>query len=167
MIEGVSGTGKTSVAIELARRGYHVVHGDRELAYQGDPETGEQIDESAKSSDPAFTHQHHLWDVKKARSLVDDKSRPVSFFCGGSRNFRQFTDLFDQVFVLDVDLETLKRRLAGRPEDEFGGRAAERDLVLRLHATKEDVPRNATIIDATAPLISVVDAVLSVCTEVG
>ena len=36
LIEGVSGTGKTTVAEELQRRGYHVLHGDRELAYWGD-----------------------------------------------------------------------------------------------------------------------------------
>lgn len=41
LIEGLSGTGKTSVCDELQRRGYHAIHGDRELAYQGDPETGE------------------------------------------------------------------------------------------------------------------------------
>ncbi|MGO8396662.1 hypothetical protein ACC760_39900, partial [Rhizobium ruizarguesonis] len=35
LIEGGSGTGKTSVATELERRGYHVVHGDRVLAYVG------------------------------------------------------------------------------------------------------------------------------------
>ena len=38
LIEGGSGTGKTSVATELERRGYHVIHGDRVLAYVGDPE---------------------------------------------------------------------------------------------------------------------------------
>lgn len=160
LIEGISGTGKTSVATELGRRGYHVVHGDRVLAYQGDPETGEPLDGSAKNPDASFAHQHHLWDVKKVNSLVADQSHPVSFFCGGSRNFGQFIDLFDEVFVLDVDLETLKRRLAGRPEDEFGGKPAERDLIMRLHATKEDVPQNATIIDATLPLASVIDDIL-------
>jgi predicted amidohydrolase YtcJ len=41
LIEGVSGTGKTSVCDELRRRGYHAIHGDRDLAYQGDPKTGE------------------------------------------------------------------------------------------------------------------------------
>ena len=34
LIEGLSGTGKTSVCDELQRRGYHAIHGDRELAYQ-------------------------------------------------------------------------------------------------------------------------------------
>jgi len=35
LIEGLSGTGKTSVADELQRRGHHAIHGDRELAYRG------------------------------------------------------------------------------------------------------------------------------------
>lgn len=40
LIEGVSGAGKTTVCDELHRRGYQAIHGDRELAYQGDPATG-------------------------------------------------------------------------------------------------------------------------------
>ncbi|KQV32503.1 nucleoside kinase [Rhizobium sp. Root1203] len=169
LIEGVSGTGKTSVATELQRRGYHVIHGDRELAYQGNPRTGEPLDPSQyqqDSLDAAFRHRHHLWDVAKVKSLVADQNHPICFFCGGSRNFRRFIDLFDAVFVLDVDVTTLKRRLAERPEDEFGSKPAEQELVLQLHATKEDSPKNATAIVATAPLASVVDDILSRCGEV-
>ncbi len=33
LIEGVSCAGKTSVCDELQRRGYHAIHGDRELAF--------------------------------------------------------------------------------------------------------------------------------------
>lgn len=170
LIEGVSGTGKTTVATELQRRGYHVIHGDRQLAYKGDPRTGEPLDNAALEQnilDVAFRHKHHLWDIEMVKSLAADRSHPISFFCGGSRNFHQFIDLFDGVFVLDVDLETLKRRLADRPEDEFGGKPAEWEVVLRLHATKEDNPGNATTIDATAPLASVVDDILSRCAEAG
>jgi hypothetical protein len=157
LIEGVSGTGKTAVCEDLRRRGYHAINGDRELSYQGDPETGAPLD--------GFVHEHHIWDVDKVRSLVADKCDAISFFCGGSRNFSRFIDLFDEVFVLDVDLDTLNRRLAGRPEDEWGGRSSERELIARLHATKEDVPRNAVRIDATAPIAAVVDAILAKCGE--
>ncbi len=170
LIEGVSGTGKTAVAAELQRRGYHVIHGDRELAYRGDPETGEPLDGSADDKpipDMAFAHKHHLWDVGKVKSLVADRSHPISFFCGGSRNFHRFIDLFDEVFVLSVDLETLNSRLASRPEDEFGGKPAERDVIMRLHAAQEDIPKNAVTIDATAPLVRVVDDILSKCQKSG
>src|ERR1700739_2511587 len=100
--EGVSGTGKTSICNELRRRGYHAVNGDRELSYQGDPETGERLDGSAHEHDIWFVHQRHIWDVDKVESLAADRRNSISFFCGGSRNFRRFIDLFDRIFVLDV-----------------------------------------------------------------
>ena len=89
-----------------------------------------------------------------------DHGAPVTFFCGGSRNFSQFIDLFDDVFVLDVDLDTLHRRLDQRPDDEWGSKPSERELVVRLHGTKEDVPRTGVVIDATRPLTDVVDEIL-------
>jgi hypothetical protein len=145
LIEGISGTGKTSVCSELRRRGYHAINGDRELSYRGDPDTGEPLDGSGHEHDAWFVHKHHIWDVDKVKSLVADQRNPISFFCGGSRNFLSFIDLFDGVFVLDIDLETLN------------------ELIMRLHATKEDVPQNAMSIDASAPIACVVDDILSKC----
>ncbi|ENN87897.1 hypothetical protein RHSP_48929 [Rhizobium freirei PRF 81] len=168
LIEGVSGSGKTSVATELQRRGYNVIHGDRELAYKGDPETGEPLvgaPQAGGGADVGFEHRHHLWNVDKVKSLVADQSHSISFFCGGSRNLRRFIGLFDAIFVLNVDADTVSSRLADRPEDEFAGKPAELDFALRLHATQEDIPKNATGIDATAPLASVVDDILSRCGE--
>jgi hypothetical protein len=153
LIEGLSGTGKTSVCTELERRGHHAVHGDRVLAYQGDPETGAPTDGSA--------HEHHIWDVDAVEALIADKDVAVTFFCGGSRNFSKFIHLFDDVFVLEVDLATLNRRLDERPDDEWGGgRPTERNRIVRWHRTRESVPKNGVPIDATAPLADVVDAIL-------
>jgi broad-specificity NMP kinase len=165
LIEGVSGTGKTTVAEELQRRGYHVIHGDRELAYRGDPETGEPLDGPPESVTDKLRwgHEHWIWPVDKVKALIADRRHAKSFFCGGSRNSRHFIDLFDAVFVLDVDSDTLNRRLARRPQDEFGGKPAEQVLIARLHATKEDNPKAGVIIDATTPIGRVVDAILEKC----
>ena len=166
LIEGVSGTGKTSVCHELRRRGYHALNGDRDLAYKGDPGTGEPMDMSvhADGADSAeWVHGHQIWDVDRVRSVVADRRNAVSFFCGGSRNFDRFIDLFDGVFVLEIDRATLNRRLDARPEDEFGGQPNERALILRLHETKEDVPKGGIAIDATAPLDHVVDEIVKNC----
>src|SRR5438309_8098451 len=92
--------------------------------------------------------------------LVADQHEPVTFFCGGSRNFSKFIDLFDGVFVLEVDRDTLNRRLDERPEDQWGGRQTERKLIARLHQTKEDIPKNGIAIDATAPIVHVVDEIV-------
>jgi hypothetical protein len=152
LVEGVSGSGKTSVCRELNRRGYRAINGDTDLAYQGDPETGEAIDSAV--------HEHHIWDVGRVRALASEQHDAVTFFCGGSRNFPRFIDLFDEVFVLDVDLDTLHQRLDQRPQDEWGSKPSERELIVRLHRTKEDIPRTGVVIDATPPLADVVDEIL-------
>lgn len=154
LVEGVSTTGKTSVCRELVRRGYQAVNGDSELAYQGDPATGEATDTA--------DHEHHIWDIDLVRALVADRRARATFLCGGSRNFSQFLDLFDEVFVLDIDVDTLHRRLDGRPRGEWGSRPSERDLVVRLHRAQADVPRIGVVIDATRPLPDVVDEILRV-----
>ena len=96
--------------------------------------------------------------------MAANKEDAVTFFCGGSRNFIRFIDLFDKVFVLAVDTETLKQRLDSRTADDWGGNRKEKELILRLHATKEDIPEGM-IIDAARPLNEVVDAIVE-CIEV-
>jgi hypothetical protein len=156
LVEGLSGTGKTSVCDELQIRGYHAVHGDRELAYQGDPTTG--------APTVGQEHDHHIWDVDKVRALVVDQASEVTFFCGGSRNFSTFLDLFDGVFVLEVDLATLHRRLDQRPDDEWGGgKPTARELIARWHQTRQGVPQNGMVVDATAPIEHVVEVILRRC----
>jgi dephospho-CoA kinase len=151
LIEGVSGTGKTSVCKELQRRGYYAINGDTELAYQGDPETGEPTD--------GLSHEHHIWHVDRVKAIVANQDEAVAFFCGGSRNSSKFIGLFDSVFVLEVDLDTMNRRLDKRTEDDWGTKP-ERELIVRLHQTKEDIPKSGTSIDATAPIAHVVDEIV-------
>jgi thymidylate kinase len=168
LVEGVSGSGKTSVAVELQRRGHRVVHGDRQLKYVGDPTTGEPLAVPAAFRDDRsraeWLHRHLCWPVDVVASLVGDGDEGLTFLCGGCRNAAQLLHLFDAVFVLHVDLETLRRRLQERPEDEWAGRGrrAELDLVLRLHRTGQDLPDGIRI-DAARPLPAVVDDILGHC----
>ena len=158
LIEGSSGTGKSAVWEELQKRGYKAINGDRELAYRGDPETGRRIE------GPGFGS--HIWDVDKVREIVSNKDDDVAFFCGGSRNFHKFIDVFDKVFVLDVDIEMLKERLDRRTADDWdvNNPVNTTEFVLRLHATKEDLPEGITI-NTARPIHEVVDVILG-CTEV-
>jgi broad-specificity NMP kinase len=155
LVEGGSGTGKSSVCRELRKRGYRAIDGDNELAYQSDSETGERTEGSR--------HENHIWDVDKVREIAANREDEVIVFCGGSRNVNSFVDLFAKVFVLDVDTETLKRRLDSRTVDDWGGNEEEKDLILRLHATKEELPEGM-IIDTARPLGEVVDAIVE-CIE--
>lgn len=160
LVEGSSGTGKTSVAKELEQRGYHVVHGDRVLAYVGDPETGQVLAGPPEGVDRVvWGYAHWVWPVEKVQAIAVDTTHPVTFFCGGSRNFYKFLDVFDKVFVLDIDVETLNRRLDGRP-DEPGHTPDERAVVLRYHRSSQHFPAGITI-DSTGTVSSVVDKILA------
>src|SRR5215469_1833695 len=161
LIEGVSGAGKTAVCTELQRRGYQAIHGDRELVYRGDPETGLPTAPETGTPTATWMSKHHIWDVEKVQAFVANQEAAVTFFCGGSRNFSKYIALFDGVFVLEVDLDTMNRRIDERvaldPTD-FGAKSEERELAVRLHQTKEDILKRGIIIDA--PLARVVDEIL-------
>lgn len=163
LISGVSGAGKTAVATELQRRGYQAIHGDRELAYQGDPETGIPTDGPRHEQSPSFISEHHIWNVEKVQALVANQDEPVTFFCGGSMNYAKFIDLFDGVFILEVDFDTMIRRIDERvavdPTD-WGGKPEEREITAREYHTKEGIPKNGLRVDATAPLARVVDEII-------
>ncbi|WP_112246085.1 AAA family ATPase [Kribbella monticola] len=152
LVEGGSGTGKSSVCRELRRRGYKAIDGDNELAYRGDPETGLPTNAPGR-------HELHIWNVAKVREIAADQTEDLAFFCGGSRNFPKFLDVFDKVFVLDVDTETLKHRLTSRAPADWGGTAEEKAKILHLHTTKEDIPEGQ-VINTNRPLPEVVDAIL-------
>lgn len=151
LVEGGSGTGKSSVCRELRRRGYRAIDGDNEIAYQGDPGTGRRTE--------GHCYEHHIWDVAKVREIAADTADEVAFFCGGSRNFHELLDVFDQVIVLDVDAETLRQRLADRAADDWGGNDEQKETILRLHGTKEGIP-DGMILNTARPLAEVVDALL-------
>ena len=157
LIDGVSGVGKTSVCHELRRRGYAALNGDRDLRRGTNPATGDPF---IKYPSAEMRHANNFWDVEKVRRLAADQADEVTFFCGGTRNFNEFIDVFDKVFILEVDVETLNYRLDTRQNDDWGKSKEERELILRLHATKEDIPSNGIIIDATQPLVNVVDEIL-------
>ena len=159
LIEGVSGTGKTTVCAELRRRGYHAINGDRQLRLR-QPRSGPNPEgRYHQDSSRPPRGWSPIWDVEKVRRLAENQDDDATFFCGGSRNFKEFIDLFDEVFILEVDVKTLHERLDSRPDD-WGKSKIERELILRLHATREDLPSSGIVIDATQPLVIVVDEIL-------
>ncbi|GCE31943.1 hypothetical protein KDA_74270 [Dictyobacter alpinus] len=48
-----------------------------------------------------------------------------------------------------------------RDPTDWGGRPEERETIVRLHQTKEAIPTSGVTIDATQPLVQVVDDILA------
>jgi hypothetical protein len=156
MVDGGSGTGKTTVCNELQRRGYQAIHGDREL--RSDPAPGD-----AAGGPAPDRNLPPIWDLAKVKALIASQAEAITFFCGGCRNSSEFIDLLDGVFVLEVDdLDTVMRRIDERVRvdpGDWGGRQEEREVIMRLHHTKQGIAPGCRI-DASAPLEYVVDEII-------
>ncbi len=160
LIDGLSGTGKTTVCSELQRRGYQAIHGDREL------KVDLKKDEAPSGSLPGHDLPP-LWDVAKVNALLANQDEAITFFCGGCSNTSEFIGRLDGAFVLEVnDIDTVTRRIDERvlvdPTD-WGGKQEERKIIIRAHQRKETVPQNGIAIDATVPVTEVVDSILRHC----
>ncbi len=153
-IDGLSGTGKTTVAEELTKRGYKALDADAAFGYWGDPETGEPTD---------VQHQlNWIWDLSKVKSLAEESADDTVFVCGGAMNQDKIRDIFDKRFTLVVDDETLKHRLATRTNNDFGKHPD--DLARQLEWNQGTVEYaksiGSVVVDATQPVNAVVDEIL-------
>ncbi len=154
-IDGLSGTGKTTIAGELAKRGYTTFDADEAFGYWGDPETGE----------PTETHHqlNWIWDLDKIRTLASESADKTVFICGGSMNQNKIKDVFDYRFTLVVDDKTLKHRLLTRTNSDFGKEPE--DLARQLEWNQGIVGYaesiGSVVIDATKPINTVADDILT------
>lgn len=154
-IDGISGTGKTTVAEELIRRGYNAIDSDEAFGYYGDPETGLPVEEK--------TQMNWIWDLAKIKSLAKSSAGDTIFICGGAMNQDKVRDLFEKRFTLVIDDDTMRQRLLNRTNNEFGKHPE--DLARQLEWNKGTVAYaksiGSTIIDATKPIEEVVGEILS------
>ena len=155
LVEGLSGTGKSSVYEELIRRGYVAVSTDRAWSYSADPDTG-------LPGGPGG-HDTWMWDPQKAVSELERPEPDVLFVCGSSRNRDQFLGYFTKVFNLRIDDDTMRRRLEARTDDDWPLGQAGVELMLALNRSDEG-PAGAIHVDATQPLDQVVDELLRLAT---
>ena len=138
-VTGMSGTGKSSVLTELARRGHRVVDTD----YGG---------WTAVESEP-------LWREDRIRELLDGQGDETLFISGCVANQGVFYDRFDAVVLLSAPADVILERVAVRSTNDFGKTDAERDRIISdLEAVEPILRRGATAeIDTRAPLAEVAE----------
>jgi len=130
----MSGTGKSTVLVELGRRGYRVVDTD---------EPGWKVDE--------------LWDESKIAHLLAEDG-PTLFVSGTVENQGRFYDRFDAVVLLSAPTDVLLDRIANRTTKDWGKAPAERELILEhIHDVEPLLRATCTHeIDTSTPLADVV-----------
>jgi uridine kinase len=153
-IDGLSGTGKSTLYAELERRGYYAVDSDTIFAYYGDPVTGVPTDVESRAN--------WLWDGQKLRSFAQESRNACVFICGGAMNQNEFRDLFTKRFVLHIDSDTMRLRLLNRTNNSFGKDPADlaEQLELNEHVVDEAQRIGSIVIDATRPINEVADEIV-------
>lgn len=144
---GMSGTGKSSVLAELARRGHPVLDTD-------DPGWIRQLD-----GEP-------LWDLDRLTVLLDEHRGGSLFISGCVANQGMLYERFDIVVLLSAPIEVLLARVTNRG-NPFGATAADRAKITEDLATFEPLLRAGADREfvSTMPVIELAGALERIATD--
>jgi broad-specificity NMP kinase len=165
-ITGMSGTGKTTVKDELIRRGYTTYDtDDYGLTVWINKQTGQPYESNSniQYGTPEF-YFAFLWTLQTDKVLEKAKHAESEcvFMCGVPGNWREVMPMFDIVFCLALDNETLKHRLLNRTNNNYGKAPHELSDIMEWNRTMatEAEGLGAKVIDSSQPVKEVVDTIL-------
>jgi hypothetical protein len=172
LVTGNPGSGKSGLAQELRRRGLSAIDPDCDpgLSYW-EAEDGARVSLVDGPSDPGSEWlQSHRWVWHRARleELLAQQGGPT-FVCGIALNIDQVQDLFDEIFLLEIDAATQEARLASHDAQNPPGRSeAGREQIRRGRDVFQTQMLNlgAIAVDGTVPTVVVADQVLALAADV-
>ncbi|MET0699498.1 MAG: AAA family ATPase [Mycobacterium sp.] len=143
LLTGMSGTGKSTVVRELVARGYRAV--DTDDGWCEPTPDGRQ-----------------RWRTAAMQQLLHTDTADVLFVAGCEENQVDFYDQFDQIILLAVPVDVLRRRVATRTTNPFGKSSDELARILADHAEVEPLLRRAAghEVNTAAPIADVVEQIL-------
>jgi dephospho-CoA kinase len=143
LITGMSGAGKSTVLLELQRRGHRVMDTDYD-----------DWKEWVSVPEPEW-----IWREDRMRDLLTTHSTGTLYVAGTESNQGKFYSQFDAVVLLTAPLEVLLKRIETRETNNFGKSPEERARVLADIAQIEPLLRKTSshVIDTNCPLLDVVN----------
>lgn len=163
LITGFPGTGKSSIAIELQKRGHTAYDPQamRTFMHVEDRVTGRHI--HAPSEVPSGWYDiagAYNWDTAKLERLL--RTPGDVYICSKSHNQDLFYDRFEKIFLLTLDFTLLIERLRNRPGKSIGKTSPELSdiLVKSEHFERSLLNKGAIGINMAQPINLVVDSIL-------
>lgn len=162
LITGVAGTGKSSAAKELRKRGYAAYDTEEGFSYYVDKQTGEQTVRPHEPTEAWYEKHERVFDEKILNNLLRKHAGETLFICSITANQSKFYPVFDKIFLLTTDDELISHRLKTRQGNDFGKHPLDLKRVISRHADfdEELVETGAIVIDASKPIKQMVDQIL-------
>jgi dephospho-CoA kinase len=165
MIGGRGGSGKSEVSSELRNRSLSVIDSDDfpGLVRAEDLATGEPVTVDW-SQYVDFTKIGWNWQPAVLKSIL--ASKKIIYLCGSASNDLEFAPLFDKFFVLTLDPNTQRQRLAERGS-AYGKDERQREEIILEQAefVEKAIHLGAIAIDNNRPIKTVVDEILRIANE--
>ncbi|RZU51425.1 hypothetical protein EV385_3252 [Krasilnikovia cinnamomea] len=168
LVTGATGAGKSTVVRGLRDRGH------RAISLDADPRLCAWTDAAGRRAvrpaapDAAWLAAHRWsWDPARLDEIVAAEvagdAGPAAWLCGYAANAAELADRFDTVFLLDIDLETMRHRLRDRVGNDFGraGATAEAADTYYREFTHAWRGRGAVTIDASRDAGAVIAQLLT------
>jgi shikimate kinase len=122
-IIGSPGAGKTTLEKELKSRGFETHDmDDSDIGGAHNKVTGERVTIPSAKNRPKEWFDAHEWRTSKPaiEKLKLKAKRKTILLCGVASDDAEVLSIFDKVIYLNVDEETLKQRIAGRKDNDYG-----------------------------------------------
>jgi adenylate kinase family enzyme len=159
----MSGTGKSTIAALLARRGLAAIDADADRLLSRNIDSDGKVVGDVAVPDFAWLDRHSWeWDPARLDELIGAVAPSTLYVCGCADNELELADRFTEVFLLEIDESTMLARLASR-DKEFGRIGDTREYQRRKLSGYQSRLRasGAIPVDARRPLNEVVKEILS------
>lgn len=158
----MAGTGKTSVAEDLRKRGYAAFDADAGFSYYVEKDTGKRCDHPDEPSFEWYGRHERVFDEAVLENLFSDYEGEPLFLCCITANQSKYYSEFQKIFLLTADDETVMRRLKMRTNSDFGKHPVDLQRVLSGRSDFDESVKaaGAIVIDSTKPLEQVVGQIL-------
>jgi broad-specificity NMP kinase len=162
LITGVAGTGKSTLARELRKRGCAAYDTEEGFSYYVDKKTGERCAYPAEPSQEWYDGHERVFDEKVLMNLMKKHADETLFICSITANQAKFYPQFDKIFLLTAPDDVVSYRLGTRTNNYFGRHPLDLARVIGRHQQFDDELKalGAVVVDSTRPIEAVADDIL-------
>jgi adenylate kinase family enzyme len=129
LVTGPTGAGKSSVARQLQLHGHRAISVDSDgLLCAWTDAAGHPVVRPAEPDMGWLALHRWTWDANRLDDIIAEAARrrvDLLWLCGYAANALQLVDRFDLVFLLNINRDTMIRRLRGRSAGHDFGRTEE------------------------------------------